>query len=147
MCQMLLQLRDGILKCHHILMDVIAQLQDLLFAVQNLNTLCVWVVTGAEWTRDSGCIGSGRNIERGNGGEGTWWGLQKHHVSWAVWGKEETDFIFSWAFLKLSARKYTGCISVWGNGWTAAFMGSKGRISGLLVRQYCKEEQKGPLAH
>ena len=58
MCQILLHLHDGILKCHHILMDVIAQLQDLLFAVQNINTLCVWVVTGAEWTRDSGCIGS-----------------------------------------------------------------------------------------
>ena len=65
MCQILLKLHNGILKGHHVPMDVVAQLQDLLFAVQNLNALCVWVVTGTEWPRDSGCIGSGR----GGGGE------------------------------------------------------------------------------
>ena len=54
---MLFQLLNGIVKGHHILMNVTGQPQDLLFAVQNFNALCVWVVAGSEWARNGGRIG------------------------------------------------------------------------------------------
>ena len=68
---MLFQLLNGIVKGHHILMNVTGQPQDLLFAVQNFNALCVWVVAGSEWARNGGCIGPvGGHEEGGGGGSG-----------------------------------------------------------------------------
>ena len=63
---MLLELLNGILQCHHILMNITGQLQDLLFAVQDFNALSVRVVAGTERPRDGGCIGP-----RGEEGEGS----------------------------------------------------------------------------
>ena len=62
---MLFQLLNGIVKGHHILMNVTGQPQDLLFAVQNFNALCVWVVAGSEWARNGGRIGPVGGHEEG----------------------------------------------------------------------------------
>ena len=42
---------------------------------------------------------------------------------------------FSWAVSKLSARKYTGCISVMGYSCTTIFSGSNGSTAGLSETQ------------
>ena len=70
---MLFQFLNGIVKSHHILMNVTGQPQDLLFAVQNFNALRVWVIAGSEWPRNGGRIGpvggheeeGGREVVRG----------------------------------------------------------------------------------
>ena len=54
---------NGILKGHHILLNVIRQLHSLLLVIQDFNALSAWIVVEAERARDGGGKGPGGREE------------------------------------------------------------------------------------